>query len=157
MTETQAKTRAAQKRALAGIIIAAVLAFALLLASVLHNSAPDSAGTAGAYADEVSAALDGAEAAIGEELVVTYDCAACHLTGDGSNSPLFSGIAALASGRRPPLSAEQYLYEAILYPGAHLLDGYTNAMPNNYDERLSREEVGHIIAYLLTFKGENGA
>lgn len=158
MTATQSKSRMAQRRILFGIIVIAVGAFAVVLAIVLNNSSPDSAGTAGrTYADEVSAALAGAEAEIGRELVVTYDCGACHLAGDGSNSPLFTGIAELAADRRPPLSAEQYLYEAILYPGAHLVAGYTNAMPNNYDARLSQEEVGHIIAYLLTFKGANDA
>lgn len=157
MTATQSKSRRAQRRILFGIIVVAGGAFAVVLAIVLNNSSPDRAGTADDYADEVSAALAGAEAEIGRELVAAYDCGACHLTGDGSSSPLFTGIADSAADRRPPLSAEQYLYEAILYPGAHLVAGYTNAMPNNYDERLSQGELGHIIAYLLTFKGANGA
>lgn len=110
--------------------------------------------SAESYADEVTAALTNADSEIGGDLVYELECNLCHLQGDGSLSPLFFGLADLASDRRPPLSAEQYLYEATLYPGVHLVEGYTNAMPNDYDERLTQQEVGHIIAYLLTFTDE---
>ncbi len=95
--------------------------------------------------------MQGAEAAIGERLVTKTDCANCHLTGGGSAAPLFDGLASLAGARRPPLSAEQYLYEAIIFPAAHLVEGYANAMPNNYGERYSLVDLSHMIAYLLTF------
>ncbi len=152
MTEVGSDTRRAQKRRLLAIVVVAAVAFILVLAVAMRGAWSAGGGTAGAnaYATEVAAVLDGADADVGAQLMQTYDCAACHLEGDGRNSPLFAGIADLAANRRPPLSAEQYLYEAILFPGLHLVDGYTNAMPNDYDDRLPPAEVGHMIAYLLT-------
>ncbi len=152
MTPVKTDSNRATKRTILVIVILVTLAFALLMALVISStSAPrDDSIDADAYADELAVALNGADAGIGAELVETLDCAACHLLGDGSLAPLFAGIADFAGQRRPPLSAEQYLYEAILYPAVHLVDGYNNVMPNNYDERLSQGEVGNIIAYLLT-------
>ena len=149
MTEAETQKRRARKRALLAIAVAAALAFIIVLTAVIRAATPRPAS--GAYAAELAAALSGADAGLGAELAQRYECAACHLEGDGGNSPLFAGIADVAALRRPPLSAEQYLYEAILYPGAHLVDGYSNAMPNNYVDRLTPGEVGHLIAYLQTF------
>ena len=134
----------------------ALIVFATILVVVLSNSEPGSTElNAESYAEEVATALANADSEIGGDLVYELECNLCHLQGDGSQSPLFYGIADFAAERRPPLSAEQYLYEATLYPGVHLVEGYTNAMPNNYDERLSQQEIGHIIAYLLTFTEES--
>ncbi len=149
MTEAEIQKRRARKRVLAAIVVAAALAFVLVLAAAMRAAAPRA--TSGAFGAELTAALSSADADLGAELAQTHECAACHLEGDGSSSPLFTRIADLAALRNPPLSAEEYLYEAILYPGAHLVDGYSNAMPNNYGDRLSQAEVGHLIAYLLTF------
>ncbi|MCY3833595.1 MAG: c-type cytochrome [Chloroflexi bacterium] len=138
------------------IAIAAVAAFALALALILGETlTPDSGDiNADSYADELAAALSGADADIGEKLIKETDCATCHLTGDGSAAPQFAGIGSIAGARRPPLDAEQYLYEAIVLPAAHLVDGYANAMPSDYGQRLSAQEIGHMIAYLLTLTGE---
>lgn len=139
---------------LSGIVFAVLIAIFVLLAAITSDRSPALTDAArDAYQIELAEALPGADVSIGRDLVQTQDCAACHLVGDGSVSPLFDGIAAAAGKRRPPLSAEQYLYEAILFPAAHLVDGYTNAMPNNYGDRLSRQQVAHIIAYLLTLDG----
>ena len=155
MTNDPTPARAAGKRAIAGIVLLALVAFAAVLVLLLSDSQPGPGEiNADTYADEVAAALANADSEIGEDLVYDLECNLCHLRGDGSQSPLFFGLADVASERRPPLSAEQYLYEATLYPGLHLVEGYTNAMPDNYDERLTRQEVGHIIAYMLTFTGE---
>ena len=153
MTDKKAPAKAGNFRALAGIALLALIVFiAVLVAVVLPNSKPgDSAIDAETYAEEVAAALKNADSQIGGDLVYALECDLCHLRGDGSVSPLFFGLADFAAERRPPLSAEQYLYEAILYPGLHLLENYTDSMPNNYAERLTQQEIGHIIAYLMTF------
>lgn len=152
MTESQSPSPKKQKQRLVFIAILALAGFALLLALVISATSSPGAPAAGsdAYAAELAAALNGADAIIGEALITDTDCATCHLTGDGSAAPLFDGLGSQAGKRRHPLSAEQYLYEAILYPAAHLLDGYANAMPNNYGERFSSSQIGHMIAYLLT-------
>lgn len=140
------------------IVAATVIAVALfvgLLAMVISATTSSKGGAvnSAAYADELREALAGADAAIGQRLIAETDCATCHLIGDGRTAPLFDGLASVAGERRPPLSAEQYLYEAIVYPGVHLVDGYANAMPNDYGQRFSLAEIGHMIAHLLTLTG----
>ena len=132
-------------------------AFALALALIISETSSPAAASisAASYADEAAAVLQGADPGLGEKLIRETDCAACHLTGDGRAAPLFAGIGSAAGARRPPLDAEQYLYEAIVSPGAHLVDGYANAMPNDYGRRLSAQEIGDMIAYLLTLVDES--
>lgn len=137
---------------LLALMLAVSLAFLALLALMLSDTQGSGGGDPAAYAAELAQALPAADAALGAALLEAHECAACHLVGDGSVSPLFANIGSLAASRRPPLSAEQYLYEAILFPSAHLVAGYSDAMPGNYGERLSKQEVGHIIAYLLTLR-----
>ena len=145
-------------RALVVIGLLGIFAFALVLGFVIQStSAPAAAPiSAASYAEEVAAALKDADAARGAVLSEAQNCAACHVLGDGTVGPLFDGIAARAAQQRPPLSAEQYLYEAITAPGVYVLEPYANTMPSNYGELLSVQEIGHIIAYLLTF-GESAA
>lgn len=153
MTDKPPPARIAGIRAVAAIALLALAAFVAVLVALLSNSRPGSGGIkAESYAEEVAAALTNADSQIGGDLIYELECNLCHLRGDGSMSPLFYGLADLAAERRPPLSAEQYLYEAILYPAVHLVAGYSNSMPNNYQDRLSQQDVGHMIAYLLGFK-----
>lgn len=155
MTDKPPPARAAGRPVVLGIALLVLAAFALVFIAMTSRSEPGAGElNAESYAEEVAAALKDADSEIGGDLVYELECNLCHLRGDGSQSPLFYGLADIASQRRPPLSAEQYLYEATLYPGIHLVEGYSNAMPNNYDERLTRQQVGHIIAYLLTFSDE---
>jgi hypothetical protein len=64
------------------------------------------------------------------------------------------GIAARAATRRPPLSAAEYVYESITTPTAYVVEGFQPAMPPNYPERLTDQELGDIIAYLLSGDAE---
>ncbi len=153
--ETKATQRTKPKVALA-LFAVVLIAFVLLIAYILidNSSGASTTLTEESYAAEVAAALEGADAFIGGGLINEYECYTCHVLGDGSLSPLFDGIGNFAAERRPPLSAEQYLYEAIVFPGVFLVEDYSDSMPNNYDEQLSEQEVGHIIAYLLTLTEE---
>ena len=131
------------------IVVTSVFLVAFAVSSrPTDEKAPSASGTA--YATEVAEALDGASAIEAEELLLEHNCNVCHVLGDGRVAPLFAGIAERAAARRPHLSAQGYLYESIVFPGAYLVDGYANAMPGNFAERLSASEIGHIIAYLLT-------
>lgn len=153
MTEESKAVRGPRPRAALAVVAAVLIAFVLLIAYILaDNSSGASSGSLSAesYAAEVAAAMDGADADIGAGLINEYECYTCHVLGDGSQSPLFDGIGRFAAERRPPLSAEQYLYEATIFPGAHIVEGYSDSMPTNYGERLSVQEVGHMIAYMLT-------
>ncbi len=137
---------------LGGVAIAFLGAF--IFASQPED-APSSSINAGLYAAPLATALAEASPAAGEKLIAEYACSACHLAGEGRIAPLFPGIADRAAERRPPLSAEQYLYESIVRPSAFLVLGYAAAMPINYADRLSPSEIGHIIAHLLSLKGDS--
>lgn len=153
------KTKPKQPQAAVILTIALLVTvvFALVIAFIVSSAAAAnvSASVSGqAYAAEAAAALEGSAASLGETLIADQNCIACHVLGNGAVAPLFAGIADRAAEQRPPLSAEQYLYEAIVYPGAYVLEGYANSMPNHYRQRLSQQEIGHIIAYLLTVSDE---
>lgn len=154
MSSQEDNSRARRRRFVLALASACLAAFALLLALLLNPEAAGEAATSAAYRAELALALEDPDWIIGEKLSAQYECNACHMEGDGSTAPLFAGLADAAATRREQLDAEQYLYEAIVYPGAHLVDGYTDAMPNNYSDRLSPTEIGDLIAYLNTFRAE---
>ena len=157
MTDESQPVRRPRPKVALAIVALVLIAFLLLIVYVLvDNAAGASTATLSedSYAAELALALDGADADIGAGLINEYECYTCHVLGDGSQSPLFDGIGNFAGERRPPLSAEQYLYEAIVFPGVFIVEDYSDSMPNNYDERLSQQEVGHMIAYLLTLTEE---
>ena len=158
MTEGDRNPRQTQTKLIAVVAALAAAGFGLMLALAINASSSNGSGPvdSASYAEDLATALTGADAATGERLVAETDCAACHLTGAGRTAPLFTGLASVAGARRPPLNAEQYLYEAIVFPAAHLVEGYANAMPNNYREHLSLADLGHMIAYLLTLTNGEG-
>ncbi len=138
---------------IAGLALVAAAAFVAVIALTIGNSnsrGDSSTITSSSYAIELELIMDAADADIGAGLINEHDCFACHVLGDGSLSPLFDGIGALAANRRPPLTAAAYLYESIVDPSAFLLEGYSDSMPNTYTESLTHKDIGHIIAYLLT-------
>lgn len=103
------------------------------------------------YAERVNSLLQSANGDNGAYLVEEYECIACHRLGVTSKiAPAFEGIAERAVTRRPPLTAADYIYESIINPTAYIVEGYQPAMPQNYPDRLSDQELGDIIAYLLT-------
>lgn len=141
-----------KKKLILAIVVLAGVAFALLLAFIIssRSSSGNPTREGEALANAAATAMSGADAALGERLVRETDCASCHLTGDGRTAPLFDGLAPVAGQRPPSHSAEVYLYEAIVSPAAHLVEGYANAMPSDYGKRYSPADLGHMIAYLLT-------
>jgi cytochrome c len=156
MTEIQRSSQAKKKQRILIVVLLALMGFAMLLLLLINATSSKGAAAinSDAYAAELAAALTGADAFAGEALISESDCATCHLTGDGSAAPRFDGLGSLAEERRPPLSAEQYLYEAIVIPAAHIVDGYANAMPSNYADRFPPSDIGHMIAYLLSLDAQ---
>lgn len=112
---------------------------------------PETHLTADTYMDKVSALLQGADAARGATLVEQFGCTACHREGAVNKiAPAYDGIAARAATRRPPMTAAAYIYESIVNPMAYVVEGYNPAMPQNFAQQLSDQQLGDIIAYLLT-------
>jgi len=90
-----------------------------------------------------------------------YGCAACHGQPENPGSqtigPSLAGLAAEAARRIAGKSAEQYVYESLLSPDAHIAPTCgaeaspctdPSAMPP-YGDLLSREDMAHLVAYLL--------
>lgn len=142
------------------IAIGVLLLFgALFLAEIAEVSGGDASIptpaqtlVAETYADEVARLLQDADPARGEALVKRYACVSCHEGAGAQNrlAPVWDGLASVAADRHPPLSAAAYLYESIVYPRAHEVEGYTGQMPLIYGRTIPDAELGDIIAYLLT-------
>jgi hypothetical protein len=112
---------------------------------------PEAALTAGSYLDKVTPLLADASAERGAELVVQYGCTACHREGAVNGiAPAFTGIGERVGTRRPPLASQAYVYESINFPLAYVVEGFTPAMPLDFSARLSPQEMGDILAFLLS-------
>lgn len=153
-----------KKSSTRGVVILTVLIVALFsglflleFIRVSSQAAPteETVITSDTYTAEVSALLENADAIRGEAVITQYECHTCHIQGAGQIAPAFTGLNESAVTRRPPLTAAAYLYEAIVNPSIHLVEResgetYPPAMPTNYPERLTDQELGDVIAYLLT-------
>ena len=104
-----------------------------------------------------AAALDSADAANGEQLTVSNGCIACHSLIEGQTlvGPSWYGLGNQAADRVPGESAPFYLYQSIMEPNAHVVDGFTpDLMPKVYADTLSTEQSADIVAYLLGLQAE---
>ena len=82
-----------------------------------------------------------------------WSCSTCHSL-DGSNSqdgPTLTGISELAGVRVNGLSDVEYLRQSIVDPYAYRLEGeWRGAMPYQYSELLTQDQINNLIAFLLT-------
>jgi len=81
-------------------------------------------------------------------------CATCHSLESGVTivGPSLAGIGSQAGERVNGLSAEEYLRQSILEPNAHMVEGFSaNIMPN-WSDKLTEEQVGNLVAFMLTLK-----
>ena len=133
------------------IVFGGIFAIEFLQLSEGSDGVGDEQLTSETYMDVVEPLLADADPTAGEELVELYGCTVCH-GGDnaGRLAPGYTGLSAVAAERRPPLTAEAYVYESIIYPGAYDVEGYANNMPRIYDTQISDDDLGDIIAYILS-------
>lgn len=81
----------------------------------------------------------------------TPACISCHALSDESRTgPGVAGYGEIAGSRVGGQSAEEYTYQAIVRPSAHLVEGYGNLMYAEYRSRLSEQQIADLMAYLLT-------
>ena len=97
-----------------------------------------------------------AQAKTGEQIFTAAGCAGCHTFGPaGSNAtigPNLDELAAAAGNREPGKSAEEYVRESLLAPGAFLAPGFGNSMPS-FEGRLTDEQIQTLVDYLLQSGG----
>ena len=132
------------------IVLALSLVFLYEFVRVSQSEmSPEPRPTAESITERVETLLANGVAANGDQLLTVYGCAACHRS-ESNIAPSFVGLAERAETRRPSLTAAEYLYESITQPNAYVVEEFQPAMPPNYAERLSDQELGDIIAYLLS-------
>ena len=82
-------------------------------------------------------------------------CSGCHLGGiaapDTSEQWVTVNNERLALPQFEGYSAEQYIVESIVNPGAYLAPGYGNAMPGDFGTRVSNQDIADVIAYVRTY------
>jgi mono/diheme cytochrome c family protein len=93
------------------------------------------------------------------DLILNAGCGACHLIGDLGEAhkvgPELTNIADVAGERVAGLSAAAYLRQSIVKPNAYIVPECpngpcpANVMPQNYEERLSDDQIEQIVQYLL--------
>lgn len=75
-------------------------------------------------------------------------CTGCHVEG-AQGAPDLVHYGAVAGTRVAGQDAHEYTFYAIVEPGQYIVEGYGNAMPADYDERLAPQDIADMIAYLL--------
>ena len=110
-----------------------------------------SAAPAGDPRDAV-AELPPGNAQAGQAVFVEAGCAGCHATSaTHSVGPALPGLGERAATRKPGASANTYLYESIVNPGAFVVEGYRgDLMPPGYGQRLSVQELADLVAFLAS-------
>jgi mono/diheme cytochrome c family protein len=116
------------------------------------------------FGSDITKQLPAGAASAGEALAASLGCTACHITSQTGPAWLASadqpGIGTRASARftQPDYtgkatSAEQYLIESIVEPGAFVVSGFPNGvMPGTYGNQLTDQQLADLIAYLLSLK-----
>jgi hypothetical protein len=59
-----------------------------------------------------------------------------------------AGVKARAAERVAGLSAEQYIHESILKPGAYIVPGFRDLMFADYARYLNQQDIADLQAYL---------
>jgi len=90
----------------------------------------------------------------GRQVYRQLGCASCHepnLFGQRLGPPL-EHVGTVAAERRPGMTAEAYLRESILDPGAYVVPGYQDTMPRGLGRDLSPTDLDALVAYLASLR-----
>ncbi len=90
----------------------------------------------------------------GRQVYRQLGCASCHepnLFGQRLGPPL-DHVGTVAAERRPGMTAEAYLRESILDPGAYVVPGYQDTMPRGLGRDLSPTDLDALVAYLASLR-----
>lgn len=106
---------------------------------------------------EASPGGGGGGAEAGERIfreVSAPTCTSCHSLEPGIRraGPSLAKIGAEAGTRVAGMSAEDYLRESIVQPGAFVVEGFGDIMVDIYGAQLSQQQLDDLTAYLLTLK-----
>jgi mono/diheme cytochrome c family protein len=104
-------------------------------------------------AEEIPEGVAVWDVAAGEDAYAANGCTACHMMDGSGTGPTPQGIFTRAQGyadnNEDIPGARYYLVQSIMAPNAFAADGYqVGAMPMNYPDTLTTDEMANIIAYL---------
>ncbi len=89
------------------------------------------------------------DSANGEILYTAQACIGCHIEG-ATGAPQLAGLSERAGFIVEGQSAREYIFYSITEPAQHIVEGFGNAMPNNYDENMTPAELADLMEYLLS-------
>ncbi|MBX3080584.1 MAG: cytochrome c [Anaerolineae bacterium] len=100
------------------------------------------------------------DAARGKKLFSTFQpvagmaCNACHRVDSEKRlvGPGLFNVSIRAAHRVDGLSAEAYIRQSIIDPGAYVVDGYQNIMPKTFRKAFTDAQLDDLIAYLTSLK-----
>ncbi len=108
---------------------------------------------AGARPAQAQALSEPAATGDGAALFERHQCSACHALQAGVTlvGPSLAGLGERAGDAVPGQSADAYVRESIVDPGAHVVAGFSDhIMPSGFGDRLTPAELDALVAYLLT-------
>ncbi len=103
--------------------------------------------------EDVIAAIDAGDPVEGMEISELQGCAGCHSMAEDEilSGPSWYDIGNTAVGRHDEQGPALYLYNSIMAPNAYIVRRFDGGvMPEDFADKLSTEDVGHILALLLS-------
>lgn len=107
--------------------------------------------------DDVRTAVEGADVGAAQTVALKYGCVGCHALDPNQvmTGPTWHNIGDTAVTRVPGESPAQYIYQSIMEPNAHVVDGYPgNVMPQTFKDMMTPQELAEMVAYLLAQHGQ---
>ncbi len=106
----------------------------------------------GAPTPEMPEGPSGTGDVLARSLFVSKGCVACHTiqeipTARGNIGPNLSTLGREAPNMKPGMSAQDYIRESILTPGAFLVPGFQNLMPS-FQGQFTPEQLDALVDYL---------
>ena len=106
----------------------------------------------GAPTPEMPEGPSGSGDVLARSVFVSKGCVACHTIQEipsarGNIGPNLSNLGREAPTMKPGMSAQDYIRESILTPGAFLVPGYQNLMPS-FQGQFTPEQLDALIDYL---------
>lgn len=103
--------------------------------------------------DAVVAAIEAGDPIEGMEISALQGCEGCHSLEEGEilSGPSWYDIGNTAVGRVDGQGPALYLYNSIMQPNSFIVRRYdADVMPSDFSEKLTTEEIGHLIALLIS-------
>lgn len=90
----------------------------------------------------------------GRQLYRKLDCGRCHqIEGQGGQlGPDLRRVGTVAATRRPGVTADDYIREAITDPGAYIVPGFNDVMPRGLARGLSSRDLDALVLYLSSHR-----